>query len=316
MEPHVFTAFAQPDIKNDIAPGEKRKFLSPASCQNAKLEELKMFLIDWINATLKHEHIVVKSLEDDLFDGLILHHLLKKLGSLKLDVEEIALTEKKQKHKLAVVLEAVTQCLRLEESQLKWSVDTIFRKDLLSTLYLLIAIAEHFQPALAIPSNINVEVITIERTSTGLKTESTVECITERRKNKEDESKTAAFDDLFTRAQDKLDDVKRVLLHFVNIHVGKLGLNVKDADTQFADGVFLLLLIGQLGGYFLNLRDFFLNPSSEAEMIHNVNLAVALLTDGGILDFPVNAEDIVKGNMKTTLEVLYCLHSKYKSKEV
>lgn len=40
---------------------------------------LLQFLIDWINTTLKEEHIVVKSLEEDLYDGLVLHHLLGKL---------------------------------------------------------------------------------------------------------------------------------------------------------------------------------------------------------------------------------------------
>ncbi|XP_065439728.1 gamma-parvin isoform X1 [Chrysemys picta bellii] len=321
MEPDFFTAFAQPSalhhspLKNDVVQGEKRKFINPTSYNNPKLEELQMLLIDWINTTLKQEHIVVKSLEEDLFDGLILHHLLEKLGSLRLDVEKIALTEKKQKRKLAVILEAVAQCLQLEESQLKWNIDSIFQKDLLSTLYLLIAIAKHFQPDLPIPSNISVEVIIIERTLTGLRTENAVECITENRETLEGQSKADAFDELFTHAPDKLDDVKKVLLQFVNKHVGKLGLNVNDADSQFADGVILLLLIGQLGGYFLNLREFFLNPNCATEMLHNVNLAVALLTDGGLLDFPVNAEDIVNRDMKTTLQVLYCLYSKYKTKE-
>ncbi|XP_005296781.1 gamma-parvin isoform X4 [Chrysemys picta bellii] len=298
MEPDFFTAFAQPSalhhspLKNDVVQGEKRKFINPTSYNNPKLEELQMLLIDWINTTLKQEHIVVKSLEEDLFDGLILHHLLEKLGSLRLDVEKIALTEKKQKRKLAVILEAVAQCLQLEESQLKWNIDSIFQKDLLSTLYLLIAIAKHFQPDLPIPSNISVEVIIIERTLTGLRTENAVECITENRETLEGQSKADAFDELFTHAPDKLDDVKK-----------------------FADGVILLLLIGQLGGYFLNLREFFLNPNCATEMLHNVNLAVALLTDGGLLDFPVNAEDIVNRDMKTTLQVLYCLYSKYKTKE-
>ncbi|XP_053872297.1 gamma-parvin isoform X4 [Malaclemys terrapin pileata] len=272
MEPDFFTAFAQPSalhhspLKNDVVQGEKRKFINPTSYNNPKLEELQMLLIDWINTTLKQEHIVVKSLEEDLFDGLILHHLLEKLGSLRLDVEKIALTEKKQKRKLAVILEAVAQCLQLEESQLKWNIDSIFQKDLLSTLYLLIAIAKHFKPDLPIPSNIRVEVIIIERTLTGLRTENAVEYITENRETLEGQSKADAFDELFTHAPDKLDDVKKVLLQFVNKHVGKLGLNVNDADSQFADGVILLLLIGQLGGYFLNLREFFLNPNCATEM--------------------------------------------------
>lgn len=34
--------------------------------------------MEWINATLLPEHIVVRSLEEDMFDGLILHHLFRK----------------------------------------------------------------------------------------------------------------------------------------------------------------------------------------------------------------------------------------------
>lgn len=38
----------------------------------------------------------------------------------------------------------------------------IFSKDLLATLHLLVALAERFQPDLALPSNVQVEVITME----------------------------------------------------------------------------------------------------------------------------------------------------------
>lgn len=34
--------------------------------------------MEWINTTLLPEHIVVRSLEEDMFDGLILHHLFRK----------------------------------------------------------------------------------------------------------------------------------------------------------------------------------------------------------------------------------------------
>jgi parvin len=36
---------------------------------------------------------------------------------------------------------------------------------------------------------------------------------------------------------------------------------------QFADGVILLLLIGQLEGFFLHLKEFYLTPSSPTEMV-------------------------------------------------
>ncbi|NWT02918.1 PARVG protein, partial [Mionectes macconnelli] len=207
-------------------------------------------LIDWINRTLQEEHIVVKSLEEDLYDGLVLHHLLEKLGSLKLDVDKIALTEKKQRQKLSVIMEAVAKCLQLEGSQLKWSVESILTKDLLSTLHLLVAIAQHFDPSLALPPNVQVETITIEVFLVPVFV--TVD---------------DGFDELFSRAPDKLEAVKKVFLQFVNQHVGKLGLSVKDIESQFSDGVILLILIGQLEGYFLNLRNFFLTPASTTEMV-------------------------------------------------
>lgn len=38
----------------------------------------------------------------------------------------------------------------------------VFSKDLLATLHLLVALAKRFQPGLALPSNVQVEVITME----------------------------------------------------------------------------------------------------------------------------------------------------------
>ncbi|NWV38441.1 PARVG protein, partial [Grantiella picta] len=273
MDPDFLNAFTQPSTLDQfltedvIAKGEKRKLIKPTSSNNPKLEELKLCLTEWINRTLKEEHIVVKSLEEDLYDGLVLHHLLENLGSLKLDVDKIALTEKKQRQKLTVIMEAVAKCLQLEESQLKWSVESVLAKDLLSTLHLLVAIAKHFEPSLALPPNVQVETITIETTSGGLKASNAVEYITENKENIEAQSRDDAFDELFSCGPDKLDAVIKAVLHFVNQHVGKLGLNVKDIKSQFSDGVILLLLIGQLEGYFLNLRNFFLTPASTMEMV-------------------------------------------------
>lgn len=52
---------------------------------------------------------------------------LEKLGSLTVEVEKIALTEKKQKLKLAIILKTVSECLQREESEVRWSVDGIYR---------------------------------------------------------------------------------------------------------------------------------------------------------------------------------------------
>ncbi|XP_063479087.1 gamma-parvin isoform X5 [Symphalangus syndactylus] len=221
--------------------------------------------MEWINATLLPEHIVVRSLEEDMFDGLILHHLFQRLAALKLEAEDIALTATSQKHKLTVVLEAVNRSLQLEERQAKWSVETIFNKDLLSTLHLLVALAKRFQPDLSLPTNVQVEVITIESTKSGLKSEKLVEQLTEYSTDKDQPPKDV-FDELFKLAPEKVNAVKEAIVNFVNQKLDRLGLSVQNLDTQFADGVILLLLIGQLEGFFLHLKEFYLTPNSPAEM--------------------------------------------------
>ncbi|XP_043943982.1 gamma-parvin isoform X2 [Protopterus annectens] len=266
--PNVFSQLAVETKQNevDLAVGEKRKYIEPESMKSQAVEDLKMFLNDWINSTLKREHIVVKNLEEDIFDGLVLHHLL-----------------------------------------------AIHRKDLLATFHLLIALAKHYQPDLAFPSDVCVNVITIENQKSGIKTEKTLEYLTISRDDKECKlTKDDVFDDLFKLAPDKVNTVIQAIIHFANSHLGHLGLQVKDIERQFADGVILLLLIGQLEGYFISLHEFHINPSSNAEMVHNVTLAFELLKEGGLMDNPVNPEDIVNKDIKTTLRVLYSLFTRHK----
>lgn len=305
---------AGPPAEEQLAQGEKKKYLPPASRKDPKFEELQKVLMEWINAELHPEHIVVRSLEEDVFDGLILHHLFQKLAGIKLEVEEIALTTVSQRRKLEVVLEATNRSLQLDKQQVKWSVDTIFTKNLLATLHLLVALAKRFQPNLPLPSNVQVEVITMESTKSGLKSEKSVEQLTESSTDKDQPLKDV-FDELFKLTPEKVNTVKEAIVTFVNQKLDRLGLSVQSLDTQFADGVILLLLIGQLEGFFLHLKEFYLTPSSPAEMLHNVTLALELLKDEGLLTYPVSPEDIVNKDTKSTLRVLYSLFCKHKLKE-
>uniref|UniRef100_A0A8C5TBB7 Parvin gamma n=1 Tax=Malurus cyaneus samueli TaxID=2593467 RepID=A0A8C5TBB7_9PASS len=268
-----------------LSPFVARPWLPESSFPLQRQQRYWRFLIEWINRTLKEEHIVVKSLEEDLYDGLVLHHLL---GSLKLDVDKIALTERKQRQKLTVIMEAVAKCLQLEESQLKWSVESILAKDLLSTLHLLVAIAKHFEPSLALPPNVQVETITIEvfriSVSVTVGQESFHKANVLRIREKgvcSCERDICIFCELHLLISEFVG-LDLALLQFVNQHVGKLGLNVKDITSQFSDGVILLLLIGQLEGYFLNLWDFFLTPASTTEMVG----CYLLHTDEAFILFP------------------------------
>eukprot|EP00062_Callorhinchus_milii_P009873 gi/632954138/ref/XP_007892802.1/ PREDICTED: gamma-parvin [Callorhinchus milii] len=300
------------DPANDLVPEEARNILQPSSLLSPQLQELKMFLIDWINRTLKRDHIVVQSLEEDIYDGLVLHHMLVHLGDVKLEVGEIAFSTSAQRHKLKVVLDTVNQLLQVtDQSSLKWSVELINNKDLLATLHLLVAIMKHFRPDLDLPKNVYVEKVTYQIDSKLVKSQKHLEYITEQ---SDENTKADAIDNLFTLGPDKMNTVKQALLHFTNNRVQRLGITVNEFDSQFANGVILILLIGQLEGYFIRLSEYHLSPSSHKEMLHNVTLALEILKESRVSIESVTPEDIVNMDSKATFRVLYALFTMYKDK--
>ncbi|XP_007546775.1 gamma-parvin-like isoform X1 [Poecilia formosa] len=305
------------DLEVESFQGEKRKLIQPTSLKDPKLENLKQALVDWINKTLKAEHIVIQSLEEDLYDGLVLHHLLARLGNVKLDVEEIALTGSSQLRKLEAVMKELDKMLGVEDScPIKWDVKLIHNKDLLATIHLLVAMAKAFQPELNLPPNVKIDVVTVEVSKSGIKSEVQTEVLTEDSNAGSGSSSYPGREDpieqLLKLEATKVNTVKKAILHFVNQNMASLGLQVADMDKQFADGVILLLLIGQLEGFFIPLVDFHLTPANDAEMLHNVTLALDLLDDIGLQLPNIDPQDIVSQDVAATLKVLYALFRKHK----
>ncbi|XP_058500546.1 gamma-parvin isoform X3 [Solea solea] len=313
MEADIFEYHKEEcSVDTESFQGERRKLIQPTSLKDPKLEKLKEALVDWINGTLKPEHIVVQSLEEDLYDGLVLHHLLSRLANVHLPVEDIALTSAAQTHKLEVVLEELDKRLGLQDSsQIKWNTKLIHNKDLLATIHLLVAMVRRFQRELDLPSNVKVEVVTVEVSSSGIKSTVQTEVLTEDNNTGSDSSSSTEKDDpieqLLKLEAHKVNTVKKAILHFVNQNMSTVGL-------QFADGVILLLLIGQLEGFFIPLCEFSLTPVNHSEMLHNVTLALDLLSDVGLHLSSVNPQDIVSQDAAATMKVLYALFRKHKEK--
>ncbi|XP_063337072.1 gamma-parvin [Pelmatolapia mariae] len=319
MEENIFNYQKEEEpVELESFQGEKRKLIQPTSLKDPKLEKLKEALVDWINKTLKPEHIVVQSLEEDVYDGLVLHHLLSRLADMHLNVEEIALTSTAQIRKLEIIMEELDKRLGTQDSsQIKWNVKLIHNKDLLATLHLLVAMVRCFQPELDLPSDVKIEVVVVEVSKSGIKSDVQVEILTEGSSDTDSLSNTEREDpieQLLKLEAHKVNTVKKALVHFVNQHISSLGLQVIDMDKQFADGVILLLLIGQLEGFFIPLFDFNLTPVSDSEMLHNVTLALDLLKDTGFQLSNVDPQDIVSLDTTATLKVLYALFNKHKGK--
>lgn len=121
-----------------------------------------------------------------------------------------------------------------------------------------------------------------------------------------------AFDTLIDCAPDKLAVVKKSLITFVNKHLAKLNFEINDLNTDFRDGVYLCLLMGLLGGFFVPLHEFHLTPQDVDQMVNNVAFAFDLMQDVGLPKPKARPEDIVNMDLKSTLRVLYSLFTMFR----
>ena len=105
-------------------------------------------------------------------------------------------------------------------------------------------------------------------------------------------------------------------MKFTNTHLKKLkNKHVKeviDLEKQLSDGVYFCLLVGILEGYFIPLYEFHLTPESFDEKVQNVSFAFQLMEDAGMPKMKPRPEDIVNGDLKSILRVIYSLFLRYK----
>uniref|UniRef100_A0A8D0B4V1 Parvin, alpha a n=1 Tax=Sander lucioperca TaxID=283035 RepID=A0A8D0B4V1_SANLU len=259
---------------------EVRTMVDPNSKNDRKLQELMKVLIDWINDVLVGERIIVKDLAEDLYDGQVLQKLFEKLEGEKLNVAEVTQSEIAQKQKLQTVLERINDSLKLSTRNIRWNVDSVHAKSIVAILHLLVALSQHFRAPIRLPDHVSIQIVVVQKREGILQSRQIQEEITER----------DAFDTLFDHAPDKLNVVKK-----------------------FADGVYLVLLMGLLEGYFVPLYNFFLTPENFDQKVHNVSFSFELMQDGGLERPKPRPEDIVNCDLKSTLRVLYNLFTRYRN---
>uniref|UniRef100_A0A8C9SWK6 Parvin, beta n=1 Tax=Scleropages formosus TaxID=113540 RepID=A0A8C9SWK6_SCLFO len=272
-------------------------------------------LIDWVNNELEEERIIVKDLEEDLYDGQVLQKLFEKLSGRKLNVAEVTQSEIGQKQKLQTVLEAVNELIQHHGWSTEWSVDLIHSKNLVAIISLLVGLAVHFQAAVRLPEHVSVQVLVVKKKDGVLHATHVTKELTTTTELMMGRFERDAFDTLLDHAPDKLNIVKKSLITFVNKHLNKLNLEVTELETQFADGVYLVLLMGLLENYFVPLYNFYLTPENFEQKVHNVSFAFELMQDGGLKKPKARPEDVVNLNLKSTLRVLYNLFTNYKNRE-
>lgn len=331
-----------------LGENESRAIVEASSRDSHQFQELVRTLVNWVNDELNDQRIIVKHLEQDLYDGQVLGRLVEKLSGTKLDIVEVTQNEDSQKRKLREVLETVNRIFGQQAArwaQIKWNVEGIHSRNTIQIIHLLVTMIRHFRPPVRLPPNVMVRVNVIMKQGDGRVVTRTVE---EKLTEQYDElgmkiEPKDAFDTLFDHAPDKLAMVKRSLCGFVNKHLNKINIECFSRHTggeldpnQFSDGLLLVFLMASLENYFVPLGCIFTQPTdpiadtsphsvqtalqhenyvntSPIHKLHNVNVAFQLMEDADInVKNRVRAEDIVNADLKSTLRVLYEIFSKYK----
>jgi len=295
---------------------ESRSMLCPESLAGGGLQQLMGVLLEWLNDVLADDRIIVRDLEDDLYDGCVLHKLIERLTGLSLpDVEEVCLSEDSQRAKLAKVLRVANQVLGLGgpgQYAPKWDVTAIHTKNLVAIVHLLVSLARHVRAPIRLPENVSVDVILVQKRDGVLHHQKKAELLTGTYEDLGLRQERDAFDTLFSTQPDKMHVVKRSLQTFMNRQLNKINLEVTDLDTELSDGVQLCMLMGLLEGYFVPHHFFHPTPQTFEERLHNVNAAFELMMDAGLGQPKSRPEDIVNKDLKSTLRVLYAIFTKYK----
>lgn len=98
----------------NLQDNEQRSIIQPQSLNSQGVQELLQTLTNWINDELVQERIIVTNIEQDLYDGQVLHKLWEKLSGNQLNLLEVTQSEEGQKQKLSIVLNAVNHVCSLD----------------------------------------------------------------------------------------------------------------------------------------------------------------------------------------------------------
>ncbi|CAG9861817.1 unnamed protein product [Phyllotreta striolata] len=298
----------------NLEDNEERCMIERRAYDDSKFLDLLYVLKEWINDELASQRIIVQDLSEDLYDGQVLQKLLEKLTGDKLDVPEVTQSEEGQKQKLTVVLDHFNKVLGIQrQAHNKWNVESIHSKNIVAITHLLVALARHFRPPVRLPEHVSVEVMVVQKTNGKLFHKTVRESLTKAYDDVGMRCERDAFDTLFDHAPDKLQVVKKSLVTFVNKHLNKMNFEVTEIESQFHDGVYLIMLMGLLEGFFVPHYSFHLTPHEFEQKVHNVNFAFELMEETGLQKPKARPEDVVNMDLKSTLRVLYNLFLQYRT---
>lgn len=278
--------------------GEVKTLIADQSRNQPEFKELVTTLVAWINDELASQRIIVRDLQDDLYDGQILGKLVERLQNVKLDLVEVTQNELIQKHKLAQVLDLINRNLKQPRAarwaRIRWTVEGIHSKSLVEIIHLLVTLVFLYRAPVKLPGDVRVRVLLVQRIQARLVERSheiqlTGPTVTPTLAHQLSlAQKRDVFDELLESAPDKLDLVKLSLARFVDRHLAKIKpgclnlsqpcrllINNKHLEqldpAHYSDGLLLVFLISSLEDFFIPLGNLFTfeEMPSRFTIVHN-----------------------------------------------
>ncbi|XP_065199368.1 alpha-parvin-like [Sycon ciliatum] len=300
----------------DYLVNKQTVFIHPDSLASEGFKNLTEALLDWVHGVLHRRRVVVADIGENFHDGLVFMELLEELeGNPSMARSEVPLSSDQKRNTLDKALEYFASVYR---GEIKWMADAIYHKDLVQTIHLLVAMARHYRCPIPLPKNVSVNASYFERQTHKMAQKRLVAELTGNEdyfgRSVRAVSDTDVFDQLFDRAADKVEDVERNLIKFVNQQMGKVQVTLCEIGKQFMDGVNLIYLISLAEGYFVPLCSYHVCPVSDSQRLHNVSLAFELLQH----TVPLPARKlcspklIMQADLKATLRLLYAVYRVYK----
>ncbi|XP_063716913.1 alpha-parvin-like [Symsagittifera roscoffensis] len=297
----------------NIEDGETTYMVDPQSRKDSKLIELMTALLDWINNELSQYGIVVKDIEEDLFDGLVLGQLLVKLTGRQYDFQELTGSLVEQRQKMERIVEEFNYLLQLDQSN-DWDAELIHEKDLVAILKFLVSISRQFKAPVRIPPDVTVRLVEVTKKEGKLVhnyvtlpiTGSEIDGIFQ---------EPDAFDELFEQgSKEKLQTAISILRAFVEKMIRDIDYEVKDEplEVMMHDGVYFIFIIAIVENFFVPFNNIHLTPKSKEEKLQNMKIALQLMQDCQIAKPKIVPENIVEGDLKSILRFLYIIYAQSK----
>ncbi|CAF3395581.1 unnamed protein product [Rotaria sp. Silwood1] len=233
-----------------------------------------------------------------------------------IDDHERGLTSKT----LERVLNYLETCFNQQNQPIKWTLEQIYNRDFIAILHLLLSVMKFFniKSRYDLPKNLLLKVIVVKKTNGLLQTRIINECFIddqERGLTSEASKKQGdLIDTLFDLAPDKLGNVEKILLNFINNQLNRYNIHIKQIDIQyFQDGLNLLYLMSNLENYFIILNKYqHKKPLSRDQSYANIQLAFQLMNQAGIdIEQYCRINDLLTGNQRTLYRLLFQLYLRY-----